>query len=79
MFAPVLDPAPLRVMLAPSQGMKEMAGDAAGKKFYRETYQPQGFAVVKPQPVDYELPDLSEPKPKAEPKADAKDEKKPDA
>ena len=56
----------------------ELAGDAAGKRFYRETYQPQGFALVDPQPTGYERPDLSEPKPKAEKAADkepAKDDK----
>jgi hypothetical protein len=48
----------------------ELAGDAAGKRFYREHYQPQGFALVDPQPTGYERPDLSEPKPKVEKAAD---------
>lgn len=48
----------------------ELAGDAKGKKAYRETYMPQGFAIVDPQPTGYERPDLSEPKPKAEKAAD---------
>lgn len=75
------DPKPFLIRHADGRTF-EIAGDAAGKKFYRETYQPQGFAVVDPQPVGYERPDFSEPKPKAEKadaKADAKDEKKPDA
>ena len=48
----------------------ELAGDAAGKAAYRETYMPQHFAIVDPQPTGYERPDLSEVKPKA--KSDAK-------
>jgi hypothetical protein len=40
----------------------ELAGDKAGKDLYRDEYQPQGFAVVDPQPHTHERPDLSEQK-----------------
>lgn len=68
------DPKPFLIRHADGR-VFELAGDAAGKAAYRETYMPQGFAVVDPQPVGYERPDLSQPKPKAEPKAEANAEK----
>lgn len=48
----------------------ELENSKAGIAFYREHYQTRGFAIVRDPGPDHEVPDLSDPKPKA-----AKDEK----